>query len=105
MENHLSEILFFSLMICVTVLGDLSDVVKPFGRGSLLYIILMSFVFGAVFSAVLYGAFLFDLLIGTNIAVFRTRLMWVSIGVAIILFLAGTATEVFLARIVPEGDG
>ena len=104
MEDNLAEILFFALMVSVTVVGDIFDAIKVIDKDNLLYGLMMFFILGSAFSAILYGAFQFDCLIGTNIQVFRPRLMWLSIIMAFILFITSTGTQVFLGRIADLKD-
>jgi hypothetical protein len=99
LQENSSEILFFALMICVTSLGDLNDLIEPVGKDDLLYGLSLFFVFGAVISAVLYGTFIFELLVGSNIVGFRRGLMWLSIGLGVVLFIVGTLVQVLLARV------
>ena len=100
MEDNLSEILFFSLMVSVTALNDLDDIVKSFNNDALLSGIRLFLTLGAAWSAMLYGVFIFDSVTNLNIIGFRTRLMYVAISVAIILFVVSTAAEFFISRVV-----
>ena len=99
LENSSTEILFFTLMVSVTVAGDVGEMYRRMEKDSLIYALMMFFILSSVFSSVLYGFLHFDLLIGANIIGFRSRLMWLSIAMAITLFLAGTITQIFLAKI------
>lgn len=100
MEDNLSEILFFSLMVSVTALNDLDDIVKSFNNDALLSGIRLFLVFGAAWSSMLYGVFIFDSATNLNIAGFRAKLMYVAISVAIILFIVSTAAEFLISRVV-----
>lgn len=100
MEENLSEILFFALMVSVTAAGDVVEVYRFMTKDSLVYALMMFFMLGAVFSSVLYGFFHFDLMIGTGISAFRPRLLILSSSMAAILFVVGTITQVFLGRVV-----
>ena len=104
LEDNSSEILFFALMVSVTVAGDMVEVYRRIGKDTLVYALMMFFIVGAVCSSVLYGFLHFDLLIGANIEGFRSRLMWLSIALGVVLFLVGTATQVFLARITHQEE-
>ena len=86
-------------MVSVTVMGDTIEANKQIGRDDLVYALMMFFMFGAVMTAVLYGFFQFNHLVGTTIADFGTKVMWLSIVMAVILFLVGTGTQVFLGRV------
>lgn len=99
LEDNSSEILFFTLMISVTVAGDMVEIYRRMEKDSLVYALMMFFILSSVFSSILYGFLHFDLLIGANIAGFRSRLMWLSVAMGVTLFLAGTGTQIFLARI------
>lgn len=99
MQDNLSEVLFFSLMICVTSLSDVQDVSNSEKHDSYIDGLRMFFIFGAVWSSILYGVFLFDQIIGSSIPIFRFRLMWLSFMLAIGVFLVSVAVQVFIENI------
>lgn len=93
------EVLFFSLIVCATALGDLSEVAKPIGRDITLKIFRSVLLFGAVFSAILYGSLLYDTAIGPGSAAFRSRLLTVSVLMAVAFFILSTVVEAILGKI------
>lgn len=93
------EILFFAIMVSATAMGDLSDITGILGWDILLRIIASTLLIGAIFSAILYGSFLYDTIIGPGSLVFRARLFRISIWLSIVLFVLGTLVEILVARI------
>jgi hypothetical protein len=104
LDENLSEILFFALMVSVSTVGDLFDVVKFVRKEYLLYGLIMFLILCALWSAVFYGFFHFDQLSGTNLPNFRPRLRRLSTGFAVILFVVTTSTQIFLSKIIPSED-
>lgn len=93
------EILFFALMVGATAGGDLSEISPPLER-DLQFRILKSFLqYGTAFSALFYGVFIYDGIINPNSLTFRSNLLLVSVGLAVVLFIVGTVVEVMLGRI------
>ncbi|WP_414583120.1 hypothetical protein [Scytonema sp. PCC 10023] len=54
---------------------------------------------GAVTSAILYGSLLYDSIIGPGSENFRERLLWVSIGLPLVMYILGTLVEVLIGKI------
>lgn len=114
LEASASEILFFALTISVTTEGDIVETYWRLGDAdSLYYGLVLFFLFGAVWSALLYGALHFDLLMnskldvlsGVDMAGFRFRLLQLSASTAIGIFVLGTGAQILLARIAyPKGE-
>lgn len=98
MEEHTSEILFFAIMVCISASADLSELAEAFHKDSLLQAFQYLLIFGAIISAMLYGALVFDIVVGANVASFRSNLLRYSIIVAISLFIFSTSVEYFLGR-------
>lgn len=100
MEDNLSEILFFSLMVSVTALDDLDEIISVFKNDLIMASLKLFLIFGAVWSAMLYSIFMLDSAVNLNFEGFRSRLLSMSIAVAIILFLVSTTAECIVARVV-----
>lgn len=97
------ELLFFALMVSATAMGDISEITTAIGEDIRIRISWSCLFFGAVWSAILYGALLYDSIIGPNSASFQQRLLTLSIFVATLLFIVSTFVEVILARTI-DGD-
>lgn len=93
------EILFFSLMVSATALGDLSELAEPLGWDLTIRVLRSALFLGAMFSAILYGSFLYDRVIGPGSEGFRLRLLQVSAWLAVVFFTVSTIAEILLARI------
>lgn len=93
------EILFFSLMISATALGDLGEIKPPSHWEILFKIFWSALLLGAIGSAILYGAFLFDSIIGPQSPVFRLRLLTFSMWMTAAYFVLSTAVEVIIGRL------
>jgi hypothetical protein len=94
-----SEVLFFSLMVSATALGDLADVSPHISGGWTLTLCRSALLLGAILSAILYGSFLYDTLLSTGLPEFRSRVFTFSRWLASVLFVLSTLVEVLLARI------
>ena len=101
-EDNLSEILFFSIMVSVTALDDLNEIIRNFTNDALLSSIRLFLLLGAVWYVILYGFFIFDSAIDVatslNIVGFRSKLMYASIWLATILFIVSTSAEILISR-------
>ncbi len=93
------EILFFALMVSATAMGDLSEIAAPLGWDLTFRILGSALLIGAVFSSILYGSLLYDSVIGPGSAAFRSRLLTVSIVLAVVLFIVCALVEILLGRI------
>lgn len=106
-EESTSEIIFFTLMLSVTTMGDIRDIDKEskyidisiFGINLVeIFVDVIEYIliFAAVLSAALYGAFLFDSITGVNKPGFRTNLLEYSVSIAGVLFLICASTQVVI---------
>ena len=93
------DILFFALMISATAMGDMSETAAPLGWDITFTILGSALLLGAVTSAILYGSLLYDSIVIPGSADFRERLLWVSIGLGVIMFILGTVVEVLIGKI------
>jgi MFS family permease len=92
------ELLFFSLMLNATSLGDLTDVSLQKKHHDMIGIFRSAFLIGAVVSSILYGSLLVENVFELHDSRFTAKLFWVSIGLAILSGILGTTAQVFLAR-------
>jgi hypothetical protein len=102
LQNNLSEILFFSIMICVTSISDLDDIIKAASEDMLMTGIRQLFIFGAVWSSVLYAFFVFYSSSGLNVPEFKIRLTYYAVPIAVTVFAVGLSTQVLIARIIEQ---
>ena len=93
------EILFFALIISSTALGDISDMRKQVGNDLKFQIFWSALLLGAIFSAILYGSFLYDKLAAHQSRAFRDNLMKVSILLSASLLACSTLVESLIGRI------
>jgi len=96
--NDFPEVLFFSLMVCATTVGDLRGLEKP-ARWKLILLILESaLLLGAVFSAMLYGGLRFAGIINPDVS-FRTWLLNCAILLTVIFFFLSLTAEILIALV------
>jgi hypothetical protein len=93
------ELLFFSLMVCATALGDLTEAMVKGAADLLLRGLFSALLVGAVASAILYGSFIYSSVSTTGAATFRSNLAQISALLAVVFGLLGTAVQVLLGRI------
>jgi hypothetical protein len=93
------EILFFAIMVCATTTGDLHELFNPIRWDTRLRILFSFMLFGAIFSSVLYGSFLYDTLIGSNSELFKQNLFQVSIYLTLSLTLVALLVQILIARV------
>lgn len=96
------EILFFALMVSATAMGDISEFSVPVGWDLRFRVFWSCLLLGAVWSAILYGGLLYDSIIGPGSPSFKSRLLVLSIIVAVLLFFVSTIVEALLGRIIDE---
>ena len=97
-----TEVLFFTLVVCATALGDLNDVTVPTRWNRTRNILGSSLLIGAVLSAIFFGILVYDNLINPAKMDFRSRLLPYSIGMAVIFGVTSTIVEILLATIQGE---
>jgi len=93
------EILFFAIMVCGTATGDLYGIADPLGWDNLLKVLFSLMLLGAVFSAILYGSFLYNTIIGPDSPLFKENLFHVSIYMTSSLAILAFLTEFLIARV------
>lgn len=100
--NDYPEILFFSLMVCATTVGDLRGLEKPV-RWNLSFLILESaLLLGAIGSAILYGGLRFAGIINPEVE-FRERLLNYAIWLTVLLFSLSVTSEILIALVDRKG--
>lgn len=99
MQEHISEILFFALMISVVTVGEINEAMKSVNLNNTLSTLRHFFILGIVGSAILFGAVEAVSIPSINLPIsFRPRLLSLSIILAVILFLVSTFAQILLAR-------
>lgn len=93
------EILFFSLILCATSLGDALEYRNPANRDTLFTNIAFALIFIGLISAVLYGCLLFDTVLELQQISFRTRLLMFSIPLALSSLLVSYYTQTMIGKI------
>ncbi len=93
------ELLFFALMISVNSMKDMHELSAIIGQDIVFAIFNSALLLGAVSSAILYGILLYDNIIGLGLSSFREKLLWISIGLSLVMFILGTLAEFFIGRI------
>jgi hypothetical protein len=96
------ELLFFSLMVSASALGDLAELRELSVKDITIPIIRSSLYVAVIMSAILYGAFLHATITGTVDDSFALRAFWVSVVLALLSASISTAGQVFLSRILKE---
>ena len=100
------ELLFFSIMVSATALDDISELKKINTRLDFTIKLFGSaLLFGAIWSAILYGTFLYDsLAIKTELSI-RNSLFKISIYMGIALFILSTSVQIILGKIEGQKNG
>lgn len=93
------EILFFCIMVSATALGDLSNVPTKPAKWDWVFQSAWGVLFlGAIGSALLYAFLLYDNTVTPGPSVFRIRLLNLSLVLAVVYGILGTAIEVWIGR-------
>ena len=93
------ELLFFSLMISATSIGDAIENRKLDEKAMLFTNMWCALLFLAGVSAVLYGCFLLDSVLKLQLAAFRSNLLYVSILLAAASFGLSLATQIWIGKV------
>jgi uncharacterized membrane protein len=96
---YASELLFFGIMISATVMGDMTDEIKLIGGDAKFELMRSIMMYGAVFSAILYGSYFYDSISPNGNSIFQSNVSTLSIFLAIMLFSAGTSIELLIVKI------
>jgi hypothetical protein len=94
-----SEVLFFSLMLSATSIGDAienSKLDKNHVRFTNMWCALL---FVAIISSVLYGCLLLDTILNLQLAVFRSKLFYLSVLLALASFGISFSTQLWIAKV------
>ena len=94
------EILFFTLVVCASAMGDLSESTALVGRTVVASILFSALLLGLISSAILYGCLLYDGIAGPGPASvnFRLQLLRMSVALAVVFFGVSTIAEIYLGR-------
>jgi hypothetical protein len=92
------EILFFTLVVCASAMGDLSESTALIGRTVTASALYSAFLLGLISSAILYGCLLYDGIAGPGSVGFRLQLLRMSVVLAAVFFLVSTIAEIYLGR-------
>ncbi len=93
------DILFFSLIISASALGDINETTNMIGWDIIFSILFSALMLGAIISAILYGSFLSVGIFEIKIEKFYDNLLWVSILLGFCLFILGTIVEFLIGKI------
>lgn len=94
-----SEILFFSLMLSATSIGDAIEYSRKIKREALFINMWCSLLFIGIVSSVLYGCLLLDTVLGLNLMAFRSKLLYFSLLLALASLAVSFATQLWIAKI------
>lgn len=94
-----SEVLFFSLMLSATSVGDAIENRKEIDKETLFTNMWCSLLFIAVISSILYGCLLLDTVLDLKLLDFRVRLMYVSLPLALVSLALSFVTQIWISRI------
>ena len=93
------EVLFFSMIVSATALGDLQNMSTHPTKWDLVYRILWGvLMLGAVLSAILYGFLLYDTVVAPDLSAFRSNLLRVSLALAVVYGVLSTLVEALIGR-------
>ena len=92
------EILFFSLMVCATTVGDLRGLEKPAKWNKTFLVLESALLLGAVGSAILYGGLRFAGIINPEVS-FRESLLGYSMLITILLFFLSLTSEILISLV------
>lgn len=92
------ELLFFSLMICASALGDLNEFTAVVGKDGVMRLLSSALLIGAAFAGILYGGFVYAALPGQASATFQRNLFHLSLILAPAALFIGTVVQVMIAK-------
>lgn len=94
------ELLFFCLMVSATALGDLSELTSKVGADGLLRFLFSALLFCAAISAILYGSFVYSIIVDTEATtLFQRNLLHLALWMSIAVFLLTTLVQILISRI------
>jgi hypothetical protein len=97
-SSYAPELLFFSVVITATVLGDISDELYRGGADEWLLGIAALLMLALIVSAALYGGYQFGVISRSQNAIFVERITIVSGVLSMVLSTASVGVEALLAR-------
>lgn len=94
-----SEVLFFTIMMSATSMGDAVQFRKLQEKETLFTNIWCGLLFIVFFSASFYGCLLMDTILDLKLEAFRSKLLYFSIGLALASLTLSTATQTLIGKI------
>ncbi len=98
------ELLFFAIMIAATALGDITDETRLIGNEGLLQFLKAVLLLGAVGSALVFGWYQYDSILGPGNATFRANITGLTFWIALFALVASVSTEILISRIHGESN-
>lgn len=95
---YASELLFFSIMISATALGDITDESENLESDVLFQLIKGALLFGCIGVAAIFGVYQYDAIVGPGNQNFRLNITSLSTFIASILFGTSLLAEILIAR-------
>jgi NO-binding membrane sensor protein with MHYT domain len=92
------ELLFFSIMISATALGDVTDEIKLYKK-TIFQLIKGALIFGSIGAAIIFGMFQYDAIVGPGNIGFRENITKYSLTIAVFLFITSFMAEFLVAKI------
>jgi len=97
LDKYTSDLLFFAIVIGATTLGDITDERKVVQNNPLVQVVKANLLWGTIVVGIIYGLFLYGVIIGPENSDVRSSLSVISLVLAIGLFFAGFFAEIMLA--------
>lgn len=93
------EIVFFSLMVSVSAFADVLEISEVLGRDLFLTLTGLALLLGAVWSAAMYGVYVYGHLLSEPTSIFQLRFLFCAKVVAVVLFALSVSVEIMISRI------
>ena len=93
------ELLFFSLTLSVTALGELMDLSRAIGREIVVTLSQSVLLIGILWTGLMYGAYLHEIAFPNSSSALQKPMLQMSIGIAITTLILGTIIEVFISKV------
>jgi hypothetical protein len=93
------ELVFFSLMVSVTAFTDVLDISEAIGWDVFLTLMGFALLAGALWSAVMYGIYLYSHVLSVPSSVFQARFFFFASVVAGVLFALSLLVEIVISKV------
>lgn len=93
------ELVFFSVMVSVTAFTDVVEMAEAIGWDGFLTFAGAGLLLGAVWSAIMYGIYLYAHVLSSPSATFQYRFVLCVDTVAVVMLALSVSVEVFISRI------